>query len=455
MTWSLITTRSAFQRNAFACVLSFAFMAAASVGCSRGSDAPNGAEPSGQTPASATVVGAATTPASANSGGDGHDHGSGGSPLPPEGSGPAVPPTTPEFVADAPLPPIEARPAGRIIDAHTHLSGWEIWPEVQSVMDENNLDFVFNLSGGSPRGGQTLAMMLAEDSGGRVVNLMNVDWEGIDEVAFGDVLAAELELLVTQYGYVGLKISKALGLYARDGRGDLIAVDDPRLFPLWRKAGELGVPVFIHTSDPLAFWDPITPQNERYAELNAHPSWSFAGPEFPPRQTLLDQRNHIVSLFTETTFVGVHFGNNPEDLSYVDRVLSLYPNFYVDLSARIPEIGRHDPDEVRELFVRHQDRILFATDMAVVKRRGQVSYTLGSSGETPATRADVAPFFAACRQFLETNDAGIAHPTPIQGDWTIDAIGLPQDVLDKVYYLNAYRLVLEGRNVRVQVPRDR
>lgn len=378
--------------------------------------------------------------------GHGHDHGVGDPPILP------FAPTEDDLHDDEPdaattpvFPPIDARPEGRLIDAHAHLAGYRVWPEVQSVLDEVGIDYILNLSGGSPRRGQTLAMMLAEDSGGRVLNLMTIDWEGIDEVAFGDTLAAELELLVNDYGYVGLKVSKALGLYARDGTGELIAVDDPRLFPLWEKAGELGVPVFIHTSDPLAFWDPITPENERYAELSAHPGWSFAGPEFPPRETLLAQRDHLLALFPDTTFVGVHFANNPEDLEYVARTLDTYPNFYVDIAARVPEIGRHDPERVRELFVRHQDRILFATDIAIVRRRTGTEYVLGSSGPTPATRDMVGPFFDAHRRFFETDDRDFAHPTPIQGDWTIDGIDLPDDVLDKVYYLNAYRLVLEGR----------
>lgn len=352
----------------------------------------------------------------------------------------------------APHPRITERPEGRIIDAHAHLMGYGVWEEVELVLDENNIDFIFNLSGGSPRRGQSLAMMLARDSGGRVANLMTVDWNGIDEFAFGAVLAAELEMLVTEYGYVGLKISKGLGLSARDGYGELIDVDDPRLFPLWAKAGELGVPVFIHTSDPLAFWEPTTPENERYAELAVHPSWSFHGPEYPSREELLEERNHLLELFPQTNFVGVHFGNNPEDIHWVDDLLNRHSNFYVDLAARVPELGRHDPAEVRDVFMRHQDRILFATDIVVVKQRGETSYTLGSGGEEPDTYDEIGPFYHTHDRWLSTDDHAFAHPTPIQGDWTIDAINLPQDVLDKIYYLNAYQLVLEGRRTNVVVP---
>ena len=44
-------------------------------------------------------------------------------------------------------------------------------------------------------------------------------------------------------------------------------------------------------------------------------------------------------------------------------------------------------------------------------------------------------------EFFETAHRGFAHPTPIQGKWTIDGIDLPADVLEKVYHGNAERLL--------------
>jgi predicted TIM-barrel fold metal-dependent hydrolase len=139
----------------------------------------------------------------------------------------------------------------------------------------------------------------------------------------------------------------------------------------------------------------------------------------------------------------VHFGNNAEDLDYVARILDSYPNVYVDLAARLPEIGRHEASRVRELFIRHQDRILFATDIAIgqSRQRGFV-LTLGSSGTEDATREEIPTFYARHHEWLETDHVAMAHPTPIQGNWTIDAIGLPAETLDRIYYLNAYELVV-------------
>src|SRR5690606_17659396 len=123
-------------------------------------------------------------------------------------------------------------------------------------------------------------------------------------------------------------------------------------------------------------------QNERHAELSLAPSWSFYGDEFPSREELLAQRDRLVARHAGTTFILLHFGNNPEDLDYVDGLLSKHDNVYVDVAARIAEIGRHDPERVRDVFTRHQDRIFFATDiqMSVFPTKdGKVGYrvTLG------------------------------------------------------------------------------
>jgi predicted TIM-barrel fold metal-dependent hydrolase len=331
----------------------------------------------------------------------------------------------------------------RVIDAHAHLFGLGAWEDIRPVMEAQNIAYFFNLSGGSARRGMISAAALGEQSEGRILNFMTINWDGFGGPAWGEIEAEELELLVTRFGYVGLKVSKALGLWVIDLDNTLVPVDDERLFPLWQRAGELGVPVFIHTGDPAAFWEPVTLENERFAELVDHPSWSFAGPEYPPRNELLRQRDHLLELFPQTNFVCVHFGSNPEDIDYVDQLLTRYPNAYVDIGARVPEIGRHDPARVRDVFTRHQERILFATDIAIGQSlRSGFVVVLGSSGPIPDRADQIPTFYARHYEWLETDHLGMSHPTPIQGSWTVDAIALPPEVLERVYYQNAYDLVV-------------
>jgi len=135
---------------------------------------------------------------------------------------------------------------------------------------------------------------------------------------------------------------------------------------MWRRCGELGLPVSIHVADPRAFWQPYNAQNERWKELQGHRSWWFGDSKlYPPREELLAALGRVVTRHPGTTVVSVHFGNNFEDLAWVDRQLSAHTNLNVDLAARIPELGRQDPERLRQLFLKHQDRIVFGTDFQV------------------------------------------------------------------------------------------
>jgi len=222
-------------------------------------------------------------------------------------------------------------------------------------------------------------------------------------------------------GARGLKVLKELGLHYRDGEGNLIAVDDARLAPIWEEAGKLGVPVLIDQSDPAAFFDPITPENEHYETLTKYPSWSFADPRFPRKAELMQRRDNLVRRHRGTTFILAHVANNPENLGYVARLLDENPNANIDFSARLDELGRQ-PYTAREFMIRYQDRICFGTDMPV------------------------SPEMYRCYfRFLETFDEFFYAPdydgTFGRHRWPIYGLGLPAEVLRKIYHENALRLV--------------
>ena len=161
---------------------------------------------------------------------------------------------------------------------------------------------------------------------------------------------------------------------------------------MFERAGELGMPVAIHCGDPKAFWKPATPDNERWDELQAHPEWSFAGSGVPSWQELYDAFERRVARHPKTTFIAVHFGDDPEDPDNVGRMLDRYPNFFVDTAARVPEIGRQPQDKMRRFFIKYQDRILFGTDTGIGADQEDMMYGSNGAPRPPArTRSASSP----------------------------------------------------------------
>lgn len=333
------------------------------------------------------------------------------------------------------------------IDAHAHLTP-EALGRALDLMGSHGITQLIDLSGGSPMGMLQAHIAAANATGGRVAVFTTPSFREALKPGYGKRLADQL-VIAKSLGAIGVKIPKALGLGWIGPDYRLLHVDDPELGPMWEKAGELDMPVAIHIGDPKAFWRPIDEKNERIDELGVHPGWGYYGgaTEFgepiPSWETLYAQFERLVAAHPKTTFIGVHFGNDPEDPAAVDAMLTKYPNFYIDTAARIPEIGRqdkaHDRDKMRAFFIKWQDRILFGTDTAVGVEADELM--LGSSGKDPPGPADVERFFDATFRYFETGERGMRHPTPIQGRWLIDGVDLPREVLEKIYAKNAARLL--------------
>lgn len=311
------------------------------------------------------------------------------------------------------------KPRYPVIDIHNHLGNLEKTDEYLKQMDEAGVWMCISLDGRSKDDFYKEHLEASQKAdGARLLVFFRPDFSGIDDPGWGEKEAARLEDAV-KHGARGLKIAKTLGLTYRDKSGELIKVDDPRIDPVWAKCGELGIPVMMHVSDPKAFFTPIDRYNERYDELGAHPDWSFYGDKYPSKEEILAARNRVIKRHPDTIFIGAHFGNLPEDLGQVATWLQMYPNFYIDIDARISELGRQ-PYTARRFFIKHQDRILFGTDTEPDAEAYRIYY-----------------------RFLETDDEYIdpAGGHHLQGRWMIYGLYLPDEVLEKIYYKNALRIL--------------
>jgi predicted TIM-barrel fold metal-dependent hydrolase len=316
------------------------------------------------------------------------------------------------------------KPRFPVIDVHNHLGGGKarLTPaQVQKYLTELNeagVKAVVNLDGGW---GDTLKETLAAldvSHPGRFLTFALVDFSGIDDAGWSERETKRLEESF-QAGAKGLKFHKTFGLAHRYKDGRVVPVDDSKLEPIWEMCAKHNRPVVIHIADPAAFFTPLDRFNERWHELNTHPNWLFADPKFPKREVLLDQLHRVIAKHPKTTFINTHFGNDAEDLASVADKLEKYPNMYVDIDARISELGRQ-PYTARKFFLKYQDRILFGTD-------------------TPPNRESYRIYY----RFLETDDEyfDCAASHHRQGFWNIYGLYLPKEVLEKVYRTNAERIL--------------
>jgi len=311
------------------------------------------------------------------------------------------------------------KPKYPVIDIHNHLRNLDRMEEYLQVMDEAGVWKVVSLDGHSADDFYLEHLNVSHSySKERLLVFFSPDFSKIDEPNFGREEAEKLERAV-ESGCRGLKIFKSLGLTLKDQSGSVVPVDDPRVDPIWAKCGELGIPVIIHISDPKAFFTPVDRYNERYDELGAHPHWSFYGDEYPEKEEILSQRNRVIERHPDTIFIATHMANLPEELGRVSMWLEKYPNMYVDINARISELGRQ-PYTARKFMIKYQDRILFGTDTPPNINAYRVYY-----------------------RFLETDDEYI-DSTPShhrQGRWMIYGVFLPDEVLEKIYNGNATKIL--------------
>ena len=327
-----------------------------------------------------------------------------------------------------------SHPRFPVIDVHRHLNGpfdggWSKRSAAQLAqqLDRARIERIVDLDGGTGAAldAEVRKFRALED---RVAVLAGVDYELVAASdGFGLAMASELRR-AHDIGAKGLKVWKTLGLHARDRSGRLVGLDDERLDPLWAMAAELALPVVIHVADPRAFFDPLTRSNERWEELRLHPEWHYQPTRprgdtghrgFPSHAELIEQFGTLLGRHPDTTFIGSHMAGCVEDLRLAASLLDDHPNLFVDVSARVAELGRQ-PYSAHDFIVRYADRVLFGTD----------------HGDDRA--------YGAYYRLLETRDEYFEYEPggpQLNGRWRIYGLGLPDDVLERVYHLNARRLI--------------
>ncbi|MEP0134170.1 MAG: amidohydrolase family protein [Eudoraea sp.] len=303
------------------------------------------------------------------------------------------------------------------IDIHSHQfkMATQDLSQLIASMDDLNMAVMVNLSGGSGEGLSNMLNNINQNYPNRFVVFANVNFQGVGNADWAENAVKNLEQDVKN-GAKGLKIYKSLGLRNKDINGKRIAIDDSRLDPIWSKCGELGIPVLIHAADPKSFWDPYDSNNERWLELKTRPRRKRSADNPAPWEQIIAEQHRMIKKHPETKFINAHMGWYGNNLQKLDELLEQMPNMYVGIGAVIAELGRQ-PRAAQKFFIVHQDRILFGKD----------SY-----------QPDEFPTYF---RVLETADEYFPYYKKYHAFWAMYGLDLPDEVLRKVYYKNALKLL--------------
>lgn len=303
------------------------------------------------------------------------------------------------------------------IDVHNHQRSLSpaVVDRLIQEMDKLNLRVMVNLSGGSgerlKQGVQTMKGRYPH----RFVLFANISFEGIGDPEYGRRAAAQLEQDVRN-GAQGLKVWKNFGMDVTDRQGRRVPVDDPRLDPVWEKCAELKIPVLIHTGDPKQFWDPQDKYNERWLELKQFPSRARPPDRYPPWEQIMGEQHNLFARHPKTIFINAHLGWLGGDLARLGELMDRLPNMYTEIGAVLAELGRQ-PRFAREWFIKYQDRVLFGKDIWAPDE------------------------YHVYFRVLETADEYFDYYRKRHAFWKMYGLDLPDEVLKKLYYKNALRVI--------------
>ncbi len=301
------------------------------------------------------------------------------------------------------------------IHSHQYRMATQNLSDLIADMDAMNMGVMVNLSGGSGENIKNIMANINDNYPNRFVVFANVDFKGVGIPVWSENAANQLAADVAN-GAKGLKIFKSLGLRNKDVYGNRIAIDDVRLDPIWAKCGELNIPVLIHAADPKSFWDPMDANNERWLELKTRPNRKRSETNPAPWEQIIAEQHRMIKRHPNTTFINAHMGWFANDLEKLGTLLDEMPNMYVGIGAIIAELGRQ-PRNAKKFFIKYQDRILFGKDSWQPKE------------------------FPTYFRVLESDDEYFPYYKKYHAFWAMYGLDLPDEVLKKVYYKNAQKLI--------------
>jgi predicted TIM-barrel fold metal-dependent hydrolase len=184
--------------------------------------------------------------------------------------------------------------------------------------------------------------------------------------------------------------------------------------PLLEKCADLKIPINVHVADPIWMYQKMDVTNDGL--MNAY-SWRLDNqPDIVGHSGMIDILERAVKRHPRTTFIACHFANLDYDLGRLGQILDRHPNLYVDISARYAETAVI-PRFTAQFYEKHQDRLLYGTDMESDANMYQTTFRI-----------------------LESLDEHFYAPM-FDYHWSYSGLGLSDSILKKVYRTNALKVL--------------
>lgn len=311
------------------------------------------------------------------------------------------------------------------IDTHVHV--FKTDPAFQAMLEELHLkllnilvmdDTLSYRKQLQPQVGDALA--LVKSSGGHVVLCTTFDPYKFESPSFTADAIKQIDRDFSA-GAVAVKIWKNIGMEIKDRNGKFVFADDAKFEPIYKDIEAHGKTLLSHQAEPDVAWGPPDPSDPSWSYYQENPQWYLGNkPGFPSKQTILEARDHILANNPKLRMVGVHLGSMEKDLDNISRHLDKYPNFAIDMAARMDYLMITPTEKVRAFLIKYQDRVLYGTDLDLLAD-ANVSETLREWRST----------YARDWKFLATDETFTFEGKPVHG------LNLPKAVIEKLYRGNA------------------
>lgn len=222
-------------------------------------------------------------------------------------------------------------------------------------------------------------------------------------------------------GAIAVKLWKNVGMEIKDASGHYLMADNPVFAPIYQDIASHRKTLVAHLADPDSGWQPPNPASPDYEYYRDHPSAYMYGKQgVPSKEEILRARDHVLEQNPELRVVGAHLGSMESNLTELGRHLDKYPNFAVDMAARMPYLEMQPRETMIAFVTKFQDRLIYGTD---------VGFSRGSS----ETIGELEAVYANDWRYLATADTIMYKSKPVKG------LDLPETVLRKIYHDNAVK----------------